>query len=247
MPQLAPAARGEAVTTLLARGSWAAALLDAVAAGKADPSAIDTAGRALLLAHPDAEVARRARSLFATTEAGPGKGVPAAIAAALAVPGDAARGASVFDKNCASCHRLGPRGHAVGPDLTATQFADAESLLTHVLDPNRSVAPNYVQYVVSDQSGRVYAGLIASETAASLTLRRAEGLEDTILRSQVDELKSTGKSLMPEDFASRLTPSEAADLVAHLLKSRAGIPGGPPERLDIGTLPGLIEPEGRER
>jgi putative heme-binding domain-containing protein len=174
--------------------------------------------------------------------------VLAAFAPALAKPGDAARGASVFDKHCASCHRLGARGHAVGPDLTATQFDDPASLLTHVLDPNRYVAPKDVQYIVSDKSGRIYTGLIASETAASLTLRRAEGAEDTILRSQVDELTSTGKSLMPEDFASRLTALEAADLVAHLLQSRSGPrAAGPPEQLDIGTLPGLIEPEGRAK
>ena len=137
---------------------------------------------------------------------------------------------------------------AVGTDLTATQFADPASLLTHVLDPNRYVAPNYVQYIVSDRSGRVYTGLVASETAASLTLRRAEGADDTLLRSQVDKLTSTGKSLMPEDFAFRLTPTEAADLVAFLLKSRSDLPTAVPlERLDIGTLPGLVEPEGRAK
>jgi putative membrane-bound dehydrogenase-like protein len=246
MRQLAPAARGAAVATLLARGSWAVALLEAVNAGSADPAAIDPAQRALLAAHPDPAVALRARSLVAPASAVLGKDLLATFARGLEKPGDAARGAAVFDKHCASCHRLGTRGHAVGPDLTATQFTDPSSLVTHVLDPNRYVAPNYVQYVVSDKSGRVYTGLIASETASSLTLRRAEGAEDTILRSQVEELTSTGKSLMPEDFASRLTPSEAADLVAFLLESRSGSPaaGRGSERLDIGTLPGLLEPEG---
>ncbi|HLH27911.1 MAG TPA: c-type cytochrome [Acidimicrobiales bacterium] len=234
------------MATLMARGSWAVALLDAIQAGTADPAAIDPAARALLVAHPDPEVARRARSLVVASGAGPGRDVLAAFAPALARPGDAARGAAVFDRLCATCHRLGTRGHAVGPDLTATQFADPTSLLTHILDPNRYVAPNYVQYIVSDKDGRVYTGLIASETAASLTLRRAEGVQDTILRSQIDELTSTGKSLMPEDIASRLTPAEAADLVAFLLDSRSGAPAaGPAERLDIGTLPGMVEPEGR--
>ncbi len=129
------------MATLLARGSWAAALLDAVKAGTADGAAIDPAGRAILLSHPDPQVARRARSLFGTTAAGPGKDVLAAFAPALQRPGDAARGAAVFERHCATCHRLGERGHAVGPDLTATQFADPASLLTHVLDPNRYVAP----------------------------------------------------------------------------------------------------------
>jgi putative membrane-bound dehydrogenase-like protein len=245
MRHLAPSARREAVATLLVRGSWAVALLEAVKSGAVDPTAIDPAQRAALVAHPNGEVARRARALFGASGAGPARDVVAAFAPALEKPGDATRGASVFDRYCATCHRLGARGHAVGPDLAATQFADPASLLTHILDPNRYVAPRDVQYIVSDKTGRIYTGLIASETAASLTLRRAEGAEDTILRSQVDELRSTGKSLMPEDFATRLTPSEAADLIAYLLKSRAGTAAGPIERLDIGTLPGLIEPEER--
>src|SRR5207245_1667083 len=127
--------------------------------------AIDPAGRALLLAHPDPEVTRRARAIFGASAAGPNRDVLAAFAPALARPGDEARGAAVFDKHCASCHRLGARGHAVGPDLTATQFADPASLLTHILEPNRYVAPNDVQYVVSDKDGRIYSGLIVSETA----------------------------------------------------------------------------------
>jgi putative heme-binding domain-containing protein len=245
--RLAPAARGEAVATLLAREPWTLALLKAARDGAADPAAIDPARRALLVAHKNPEVASLARALFgAPGGGGPGgKDVLAAFAPALASPGDAARGSAVFEKLCSTCHRLGGRGHAVGPDLTATQFGEPEALLTHVLDPNRYVAPNYVQYVVSDKSGRVFTGLIASETASSLTLRRAEGAEDTILRNQVDELTSTGKSLMPDDLASRLSPRDAADLVAFLLQSRSPAPQAESgrERLDIGTLPGLIEPE----
>ena len=165
----------------------------------------------------------------------------AAFAPALQLVGDSARGTLVFERNCMNCHKVGDRGKAVGPDLSATQFGEPEAMLTHILDPNRYVAPNYVQYVVSDKGGRVYTGMIASETASSLTLRRAEGVEDTILRQQVEEIVSTGKSLMPEDFATKLSHQEAADLLAFVLKGRTVRPAD--ERLDVGTLPGLIEPE----
>lgn len=241
--QLAPAARSEAVATLLAREAWTLALLKAVRDGAADPAPIDPGRRALLLTHRNPEVAALAKALFGKATAPGGNDALAAFAPALTKPGDAARGRVVFEKLCLTCHRIGNSGHAVGPDLTATQFAEPEALLTHILDPNRYVAPNYVQYVVSDKGGRVYTGLIASETASSLTLRRAEGAEDTILRSQIDELAGTGKSLMPEDFASRLSHQEAADLVTFLLKSRTPKPQA--EGLDIGTLPGLVEPEAK--
>jgi putative heme-binding domain-containing protein len=238
---LAPLAQAEAVVTLFSREPWTLDLLRAVKSGNADPVPIDPARRSLLLGHKNREIAALAREIFGE---GPASGQAALVtfAPALKLSGDAARGRQVFDKLCITCHRLDDRGSAVGPDLSSTQFGDAEALLTHILDPNRYVAPNYVQYIVSDKNGRLYAGLIASETASSLTLRRAEGAEDTILRSQIEDLSSTGKSIMPEDFASRLTHQDAADLISCLQKSRANHPDG--ERLDIGTLPGAVEPAG---
>jgi putative membrane-bound dehydrogenase-like protein len=237
---LTPLARTEALTTLLARGPWTLALLKAAEDGRVDLAPVEPARRALLLSHKNPEIAAKARALFSASPV-IGTDPVARVAPALTLAGDASRGTVLFDRHCLTCHKLGDRGHAVGPDLTASQFRDASALLTHVVDPNRFVAPNYVQYVLSDKSGRVYTGLIASETASSVTLRRAEGFEDTILRGQIDELSATGKSLMPEDFGSKLTQQEMADLVAFLLKSQAGKPVE--ERLDIGTLPGLIEPE----
>ena len=238
---LAPVARAEAVATLLSREPWTLDLLRAVKSGNADLAPIDPARRVPLLGHKNREIAGLASEVFGAGSAS-AQAALAAFAPALKLSGDTARGRQVFDRLCITCHRLGDRGSAVGPDLSSMQFGDAENLLTHVLDPNWYVAPNYVQYVVSDKNGRVFAGLIASETASSLTLRRAEGAEDTILRSQIEDLSSTGKSIMPEDFASRLTHQDAADLIAYLQKSRAGHPDA--ERLDIGTLPGAVEPAG---
>ena len=96
---------------------------------------------------------------------------------------------------------------------------------------------------------RTYSGVIAAETATSLTLRRGEGAQDTILRGQVEELASTGMSLMPEGFEKRISKPEMADLIAFVCGAhRDGDSASrlDPDRsrpLDIGTLPGLIEPD----
>src|SRR6185437_12516195 len=142
MRAFAPAARAEAVATLLAREPWTLALLKAVRAGTADPTPIDPARRALLLSHRNAEIASLAKAAFGPAPAG-GKDRVAEFARAVAdTPGDSARGAEVFNKHCLTCHQVGGRGHDVGPDLTATQFDQPEALLTHFLEPNRYVAPN---------------------------------------------------------------------------------------------------------
>ena len=166
--------------------------------------------------------------------------------AALTLKGDLARGSKVFERACAGCHRVGDRGFAIGPDLTGSPSRDATTLVANILDPNASVVPGAVQYVVIDQDGRSYTGIITGETATSLTLRGAGGAEETILRSRIAELKSTGLSLMPEGLEKTISKSEMDDMVAFLRASHRGgeddETSGKPPSLDIGTLPGLIEP-----
>ncbi|MGE3820260.1 MAG: PVC-type heme-binding CxxCH protein, partial [Isosphaeraceae bacterium] len=238
---LTPAARAEAIESLLSREPWTLSLLKASQAGRIDLAQVEPSRRDRLATHKNPEIAAMARDLFGPSPRDATRDALTSFAPALTLAGETARGASVFAKQCASCHKLGDQGHGVGPDLTTSQFSEPLALLTHILEPNRYVAPNHVEYVVSDRSGRIYNGLISSESPSSLTLRRAEGHEETILRSQIEELTSTGKSLMPEDFATKLSHQEAADLLAFLLAQRKS--DAAPERLDVGTLPGLIEPD----
>jgi putative heme-binding domain-containing protein len=58
--------------------------------------------------------------------------------------------------------------------------------------------------------------MIASESATSITLKRAEGATDVILRSQIDEMISTGVSLMPEGLEKDITPEQLADIIAYV-------------------------------
>ena len=85
-----------------------------------------------------------------------------------------------------------------------------------MFDPNRQVTPEFVSYLLMTREGQVLSGLVVAETAASVTLRRAEGAEDVVLRPQIDVLRHSGKSLMPEGFEQTLTPDNVADLLAFL-------------------------------
>jgi putative heme-binding domain-containing protein len=247
-----PAVRASAIHTLLSRADWTKALLRHMTGGSSaaiSPTAIDAADRAPLLKHRDPEIARLAQAAFGRVT-GARATVIVDYAVALRSKGDVSRGAKIFERECKTCHKVGDRGFALGPDLTGSPSADPGSLLTNVLDPNASVQPSYLQYLVVDQAGRTYSGVIAAETATSLTLRRGDGAEDTILRAQVAEMAGTGQSIMPEGLEKTITKPEMADLIAFL---RAAHRGGPDDGhaaddraqpLDIGTLPGLIEPEG---
>jgi hypothetical protein len=56
-----------------------------------------------------------------------------------------------------------------------------------------------------------------SETASSITLRRGEKMEDSVLRSQIESMQSTTKSLMPEGLEAQLTRRDLADVIPYLL------------------------------
>jgi putative membrane-bound dehydrogenase-like protein len=239
-PEHMPAVRSAILQALLAREAWTLALLQAADQHAVNLAELDLPRRDLLLRHRRPSVAALARKLFGESRPGLRPEVIAQYQSVLKQPGDVARGRLVFRQHCMACHQIAGEGHMVGPDLTSSANRDAATLLTHILDPNLYVPPNYVQYLVSDRNGRTVAGLIAAETATSITLRREEGVEETILRGNIDELASTGKSLMPEGFEKLIDRRQMADLLAFLLDAQNRSPGRP---LDIGTEPGLVEPE----
>jgi putative heme-binding domain-containing protein len=78
------------------------------------------------------------------------------------------------------------------------------------------VNPQYLNYVLITEDGRSLSGTIAAETATSVTLRRAENAQDTVLRIDIDELRSTGQSLMPEGMEKEIDAQTLADVIAYL-------------------------------
>jgi putative membrane-bound dehydrogenase-like protein len=213
-----PAVRGEAVEALLARKERIGPLLDAVQARLVAVGDVPPGRRTLLLRHADPAVRDRAASLFGGAGLGARKEVIAKYRPALRLAGDRERGVKVFQRECSSCHRLGDQGHEVGPNLNTVQHRTAEEVLVHVLDPNLEVAPEFIEYLVVLKDGRTTTGVIAAETATGITLRRANDVQETILRQAIEEITSTGKSLMPEGLEQKLSLQDMADLLKLLVR-----------------------------
>jgi putative membrane-bound dehydrogenase-like protein len=212
-----PSVRREVLEALFARPERLPPLLNAiekkeVLAGQLEPFRV-----AQLRRHPDAKLRERAVKLFAGQTAPEREKVVKDYRAALDLKSDTTRGKAVFKKNCSACHRLENVGVEVGPDLlSALRNKSREQLLIDILDPSREVDPRYINYLVTTKAGRSFSGMIAAETASSITLRRAEKAEDVILRSQIDIIEATAKSVMPEGLEMQLTKQDLADVIAYL-------------------------------
>ncbi|HFB97765.1 MAG TPA: c-type cytochrome [Bryobacterales bacterium] len=219
--QLSPVRRRQAADLLVTRPAWAIRWLAAIESGTVQPADVGPSRWQLLRQHPDPEVRRRAEAVARKVQTGAGKRreVIRRYRQALAMKGDPARGQAVFRKHCAACHRLAGIGHEIGPPLAAMKQRGAEAILVNILDPNREVNPEYLTYTAQMVDGRVLTGIIAAETANSIVLRRADNASDTVLRVEIEDLKSTGQSLMPTGFEEHLSLRDMADLIAFLMQA----------------------------
>lgn len=132
------------------------------------------------------------------------------------LPADAHQGKSLFDKHCSVCHRFKGVGHEVGPDLAALTSLSTDFLLQAILDPNRDVDARYQNYIALMDDGRVVAGQIVNETASSITLIEKEAKQHVLLRNQLEELRASGKSLMPEGLEESISKQEMAHILAYV-------------------------------
>lgn len=238
---LSPSVRGEAAEALLADDDRAKALLDAVQNGKIPAANVDPARQQLLLKHKSAAIRSLAEDVFSKIARPDRAQVVAKYRAALNLRGNAERGAAIFKAHCATCHAKTSDGKLVGPDLATVRNRSPEQLLLQILDPNREVKPQYLNYQAITQDGRIRSGIIVAESKSSITLRRAEGAEDVIARESLESLTSSGLSLMPEGLEKEISHQQMADLLAFLLATDSD-PSAPPALEPVGQLKPVEQP-----
>ena len=216
-----PRVRAAATGVLFARLERISPMLDAIDAGKISPSDVDPA-RLKQLATGDADASLRQRAARVLAGAGPRARdeVIAAYRAALELKGDPEKGRTFFRATCAPCHRLEGVGHEIGPNLAAMTNRGAEAILINLLDPNREVTPQYLDYIVETTDGRTLTGILAAETANSITLRRAENVTDTVLRTHIKRMRSGKVSIMPEGLEQQIDVQGMADLIAYVMGAK---------------------------
>ena len=180
------------------------------------PAELDAQRRQRLLDHKQARIKNRAAKVLVGAIAVDRQKVIDDFEAALKLEGSRERGVKVFTKTCATCHRLGDVGHVVGPDLASVGDKSPMGLLIAILDPNRVVEAHYVNYRADLKNGLSFNGVLATETGTSITLLEPDGKERIVLRTDLEELVSTGKSLMPEGLEKDLKPQDIADVIAFI-------------------------------
>lgn len=243
---ITPQVRPTAIRVLLSRGDWTLALIQGIEQGKLQFSDLALDQRQALAVHPDQKIADRAKKLLAAGGGLPNPDRQKVLDELLPLTkekGDSVAGKVIFKAQCSKCHTHSGEGAKVGPDLTGMAVHPKHELLTHIIDPSRSVEGNFRVYTAATEDGRVLTGLLASETKTAIELIDAEGKKQTILREDVEELVASPKSLMPEGFEKQVSKKDLSNLLEFLTQRGKFVPIALDKVATVNTTKGMFYSE----
>ena len=236
-PQLAPEVQPLSIDLVMQREPWARKLLNAVLDGKLPKTVLNANHLRKILESNDREALWAVEKAFGRVreERNPEReGVVAEMTDYFREQaGHPAAGQKVFKSFCAQCHTIHGEGHKVGPDITANGRASFEQLVSNVFDPSLVIGPAYQVVTVVTEDGRNLTGLIAEDNDQRIVLRLPGDAEEIIPRNNINYLRESKLSMMPEGIENLLTREQLADLFAFLAFDKQ--PDDPSSRLIPGA------------
>lgn len=195
------------------------AMLEEMDEGSLSPKFLDARQIQSLRASRDKTVKGLVTKLFGAEKQVDYAGLMARFKPALSTKGDAGRGRAIYQQRCATCHRANGEGHQLGPDMVTVKTKGRENLLLNIINPNAEVAPQFMAFEVETKDDESFTALIGNETTTHLTLQMASGIEQTLVRTAIKGVRSSGKSLMPEELHKDLSVEQMADLLTFIEQS----------------------------
>ena len=220
--QFHPSEREAVIATVVSRSSFARPFLEQMAAGKIARTDLSPFHARQLRSLNDAALTKRLNEVWGELRDSPAEQkdfiarlktqlTPSALAAA-----NKSNGRVVFNTACSACHTLYGHGGQVGPDLTGSGRANLDYLLDNIVDPSAVVSADFRMSIVDLKDGRTLNGIIMGKTERTLTLKT---MTDTVSleRSQIEAIRPSSLSLMPEGLLESLSEAQARDLIAYLM------------------------------
>ena len=220
LPGMTDDVRAEAFSALATRPAWALSLLDAVRAGKVEARSVPADAARRLTGSRDARVAAGAKAAFGDLRPATRAALQAEIERLAGVvrggPGDPRVGERLFVTRCGACHAMFGRGGRVGPELTTYRRDDLDTLLLNVVNPSAEIREGYAGFQVATTDGRSLSGVLVDQDPNVVVLRGGDGRDSAVRRPEIEEMKASTASLMPEGILDGLAEREVRDLFAYL-------------------------------
>jgi putative membrane-bound dehydrogenase-like protein len=215
--RLTPGPAAAAIDVWLMRDGWIADLISRLEKNEIDVQLLTPVQTARLRSHADPVLAQRFAALADRIQSPDREKVMGTYSEAINQAGDAGNGKAVYQKACASCHRRGNSdGKDVGPNLASVLSHSKDKLLRNILVPSADIQPGYHALTCMLESGEVLSGVLVNENAGSIAIKQANGEVRTVARSEMEALRNTGRSLMPDGLEANITVAEMRDLLEFL-------------------------------
>ncbi len=222
---LSQADKRAALSTLSSRAEYAIALLQAIDAKKLGASDLtaDLVRQMQFLNSPD--VMKLLEKTWGTARETPAEKAKMIqeykelVESKKGAKPDLSVGRAIFAKTCQQCHQLFGTGGKVGPDLTGSNRANLDYLLSNIVDPSAVMAKEYQPSILVLEDGRVVTGIVKSEDATSVTIQTADSKE-ILPKSEITRRQLSEKSMMPDDQLKAFNPMEVRSLMAYLANDR---------------------------
>lgn len=131
-----------------------------------------------------------------------------------------ASGATIFEKNCSSCHQIANKGGLIGPQLDGVGNWGQTALATKILDPNRNITENFRTYNIFLNNGQTVSGLFRREEGQTVVLADQTGKEFSVSKPEIKEMSPSKYTLMPDNFNTALSKEEFNALLTYLLNTK---------------------------
>jgi len=214
--------RPAAIDALASRPTFARALLDAIAAGQIPKSDLTAFHARQIRSFDDPELTAKLEETWGLIRESEQARIEHIarlkkhLSRETLAQADLSHGRVLFNRACASCHRLYGHGEEIGPDLTGGGRSDLDYLLQNIITPSAQLDSDYRMVVVALDDGRILNGIIQAETDRTLTLQTQE--ERLVLeRDAIEAIRPSDASLMPDGLLDELSEQETRDLIGYLM------------------------------
>ncbi|MCA9192896.1 MAG: neutral/alkaline non-lysosomal ceramidase N-terminal domain-containing protein [Planctomycetales bacterium] len=214
-----PGLRRTASATLLTRGNWINLLLAALEEERVGARDIDPASVQILRSYRDRNLRSRAEDIFGKPT--PRAQIVAKYVAEMPAPTKSAQAEELFRNNCAACHATeSGKASPLGPSIDNLGHWTLDQWVTAVMDPNQAVEGKYTQTSIVTLDGQIISGIIEERSTQDLRLALSDGSRKQVRLADVESLQETNRSLMPEGFEEKLSPTQLAEIIGWLRSSR---------------------------